>query len=95
VFLDPPHSLPGEDVTADLRALTRPGWLAGGAVVVVERSARSASVGWPAGYHHERDRRYGETVLTFGSWPGHGADPLRYGRDALPADPSIPPTQEP
>ena len=70
-FLDPPYDLPGETVTADLEALTR-GWLAPGALVVVERSARALVTTWPDALQRGRERRYGETALTyarFGSVP--------------------------
>ena len=41
-FLDPPYPLDGGAVDADLAALAANGWLVPGALVVVERSARSA-----------------------------------------------------
>lgn len=71
VFVDPPYDLAAEQVSADLGALTR-GWLAPGAVVVVERSARAPVTAWPEALPPGRERRYGETVLTyarFGSVP--------------------------
>ncbi len=37
VFLDPPYALAVDDVEADLVALRDHGWLAPGALVVVER----------------------------------------------------------
>ena len=70
VFLDPPYALSSEDVRADLTALVHEGWLADGAVVVVERSTRSGEVTWPAGLSPARSRKYGETTL----WYGHASD---------------------
>lgn len=67
VFLDPPYSLSSAEVDADLAALVARGWLAEGAVVVVERSSRDTPPTWPAGLVEERSRRYGETTL----WYGH------------------------
>ena len=64
VFLDPPYDVGEGAVRRDLSALAG-GWLAPGAVVVVERSARSALREWPRGYEPLRDRRYGETVLGY------------------------------
>jgi 16S rRNA (guanine(966)-N(2))-methyltransferase RsmD len=64
VFADPPYDVPGERVTELLDALAK-GWLAPGAVVVVERSARGAEVAWPAGYAPLSSRRYGETMLWY------------------------------
>jgi 16S rRNA (guanine966-N2)-methyltransferase len=49
-----------------LDALTRGGWLAAGAVVVVERSSRSPEPTWVEGVTGERGRRYGETTLWYG-----------------------------
>ena len=67
VFLDPPYERAPASVVEDLRALTG-GWLAPEALVVVERSRRTAPVEWPAGYVAARSRAYGETVLWFGTW---------------------------
>lgn len=68
-FLDPPYPLDDAKVDADLAALADNAWLVPGALVVVERSARSAAPTWPDGIEPVRSRRYGETVL----WYGHAA----------------------
>jgi 16S rRNA (guanine966-N2)-methyltransferase len=68
-FLDPPYALEDEAVRSDLEALGR-GWLAPGALVVVERSSRGPEPGWPAGYAPLRVKRYGETVLAYATWAG-------------------------
>lgn len=65
VFLDPPYPLADEEVATDLAALATYGWLAPGALVVVERSARSPEPVWPAGLDREREKRYGETILWY------------------------------
>ncbi len=70
VYVDPPYSLPDASVTAVLRDLVGNGWLAPEAVVVVERSARSAAFAWPPGLVADRMRKYGDTAL----WYGHAAD---------------------
>ena len=49
VFADPPYALPGDEVTAMLQTLDKNGWLAPGALVIVERATRSGPVAWPAG----------------------------------------------
>jgi 16S rRNA (guanine966-N2)-methyltransferase len=54
-----------------LRDLRDHGWLAPGALVVLERSARGPEPTWPEGFEGERSKRYGETVL----WYGHAANP--------------------
>ena len=70
VFADPPYAEPVERVHADLAALRERGWLAAGALIVVERAAREPFE-WPAGYTADRDRRYGEAAL----WYGRAAGP--------------------
>src|SRR5262249_15154320 len=64
VFADPPYDVPGERIDEVLEALAKD-WLAPGAVVVIERSARAGEVGWPAGYAPLSGRRYGETMLWY------------------------------
>ncbi len=70
VLCDPPYALPRAEVETDLRALTAPGWLAEGALVVVERSTRDAGLTWPEGFAPGRVRAYGETTLAFATWSG-------------------------
>ena len=52
-----------------LTALASGGWLAPGAVAVVERSAREAPWDWPTPFTGLRDRRYGEALLRYGRLP--------------------------
>jgi 16S rRNA (guanine966-N2)-methyltransferase len=66
VFADPPYSLGNAELTAMLADLAEHGWLAGDAVLIIERDARSAPPDWPPGYAEDRSRRYGETVLWYG-----------------------------
>lgn len=63
-LLDPPYPLAEEDLAQVLDALSR-GWLAPGAVVVVERSSRSPEPTWPAGLERFRRKDHGETTLWF------------------------------
>ena len=42
------------------------GWLAPGALVIVERATRSGPVSWPAGLQPDRARRYGEATFWYG-----------------------------
>lgn len=66
VFADPPYAVTGEDVARMLDALRTHGWLAGDALVAVERDIRAAGVPWPEGYVDDRARRYGDTALWYG-----------------------------
>ncbi len=63
VLVDPPYDLPAAEVAGWLAAAGRNGWLAGDAVVVVERAARAGAFPWPEPLHPVRERRYGDTVL--------------------------------
>jgi len=66
VFADPPYAMPGEDVAAMLGALAGQGWLAPGALVIVERATRSGPVSWPDGFVPDRARRYGDATFWYG-----------------------------
>lgn len=61
VLLDPPYDLPDDALAAVVADLT--GHLAPGAVLVVERSTRSAEPVWPEGLADLGGRRYGETSV--------------------------------
>lgn len=65
VFADPPYPDENAQVEAALTLLMANGWLAAGALLVVERSARSVEPAWPPGLLRERERKYGETVLWY------------------------------
>jgi 16S rRNA (guanine966-N2)-methyltransferase len=68
-FADPPYALADGQVTAILEALSAGRWLAPGALVIIERAARSDPLRWPDGFTPDRSRRYGEAML----WYGHAA----------------------
>ena len=69
VLADPPYATPVEEVQEVLRALVSGGWLAPGAVLVVERSSREEPWPWPTPLTGLRDRRYGEARLRYGQSP--------------------------
>ena len=69
VFADPPYAMPEAEVTRMLRALAEQGWLAPGALVIVERATRSGSLNWPDGFVPDRVRRYGEATFWYGHVP--------------------------
>jgi 16S rRNA (guanine966-N2)-methyltransferase len=66
VFADPPYAVTDEEVAEVQLSLVADGWLAPGAVVVFERSSRSAPLSWVDGITADRSRRYGETTLWYG-----------------------------
>ncbi len=67
-FFDPPYEVTNESLAQTLTAFADAGWLADGAVAVLERSRRSPRWEWPAGFTADRDRRYGDTILWYGRW---------------------------
>jgi 16S rRNA (guanine966-N2)-methyltransferase len=69
VFADPPYALADAAVERVLDLLAEGGWLAPGALVIVERATRSGPVSWPAGFTPDRDRRYGEATFWYGLAP--------------------------
>jgi 16S rRNA (guanine966-N2)-methyltransferase len=69
VLADPPYATTEDEVLGVLGALSRGGWLAPGAVVVVERSSREEPFEWPTPLTGLRDRRYGEALLRYGRSP--------------------------
>jgi 16S rRNA (guanine966-N2)-methyltransferase len=66
VLADPPYATPADEVIGVLERLSRNGWLAPGAIVVVERSSRDEPFEWPTPLVGLRDRRYGEAQLRYG-----------------------------
>ena len=66
VFADPPYALADAAVSRVLSLLAGQGWLAPGALVIVERATRSGPVNWPDGFVPDRARRYGEATFWYG-----------------------------
>jgi 16S rRNA (guanine966-N2)-methyltransferase len=84
VFADPPYAVTDEAVSRMLGLLSD-GWLAEGALVVVERATRSGPFDWPPGYAEGKSRRYGEATFWYG-WYGSDAEAGQAGqpRTVLP-----------
>ena len=73
-LLDPPYATPIERVRSVLHAMASKGWLAEGAVVIVERDAREREDPWPdAAWEALRQRSYGDTALWYGRFLGTAA----------------------
>jgi 16S rRNA (guanine966-N2)-methyltransferase len=66
VYADPPYATGEAAVAALLNSLAEPRWLAPGAIVVIERSARGAEPRWPDVIEPIKQKRYGEGVLWYG-----------------------------
>ena len=69
VFADPPYALADAAVSRVLILLAARGWLAPGALVIVERATRSGPPNWPDGFVPDRARRYGEATFWYGLVP--------------------------
>ena len=68
VFADPPYALTGEELTSVLATAGTRGWLAQGALVIVERASRSEPLRWPDGFAPLRLRKYGEATLWYATY---------------------------
>ena len=68
VLLDPPYDLAEAELASVLGSLA--GWLLPGAVVVVERSRRSAEPSWTESLTGATVRLYGDTALWFATFAG-------------------------
>jgi 16S rRNA (guanine966-N2)-methyltransferase len=66
LFADPPYALGADELRAVLTDAVGNGFLADGAIVVVERSSRDTPWLWPRGIEPGRERRYGEATLWYG-----------------------------
>lgn len=66
IWLDPPYELAAEAVDAVLADLVAHGWLAESALVVLERSKRSADPVWPDIITEQWTKTYGETRIHYG-----------------------------
>lgn len=66
LFADPPYVLTDAELGEILITLRSGGWLAGEAIVTVERSTRGGEFAWPEGFTALRERRYGEATLWYG-----------------------------
>lgn len=84
VLADPPYDVAEDALAHVLGLLTERGWLAAGALLVVERSTRSPEPAWPPGVVPEGCRTYGETTLWFagtgaGAGERHDREPAAAG----------------
>ncbi|MEW6472986.1 MAG: 16S rRNA (guanine(966)-N(2))-methyltransferase RsmD [Actinomycetota bacterium] len=64
-LLDPPYDTPGPELEDILDRLGSGGWLGPDATMVVERSADSPALRWPAGWGSTWERCYGDTLVLF------------------------------
>jgi 16S rRNA (guanine966-N2)-methyltransferase len=85
VFLDPPYDLAEDALALVLTHLATPGVLAGGAVVVVERSTRTPEPAWPAGLAPFARKDYGETAVYYAE-PADAEPAQTEPADAEPSD---------
>ena len=65
IFIDPPYAYADADFDALLTALAAGGWTDGDAIIVAERSSRSADPTPPEGWHIYHAKAYGETTIHY------------------------------
>ncbi len=73
VFIDPPYDLSDDELAQNLVALAPA--LHEEAIVMIERSSRSAEPHWPAGIELDRRKDYGDTTLWWAVTSATEADP--------------------
>jgi len=66
LLADPPYAVGEDEVAGWLRSAAANGWLAPGALVVLERPTRAGEFGWPDPLRRLHERRYGDTLLHLG-----------------------------
>ena len=69
VVADPPYAETNEAVATVLAALLAAGRIASGADIVIERSVRDGEFPWPEPLAAGRTKRYGDTLICYGSAP--------------------------
>lgn len=69
VVADPPYGLAEDELQRSLLALWRAGRIRAHADIVIERSRRDGEFTWPDPLVGTRTRRYGDTVIHYGSAP--------------------------
>ncbi|MGH3852560.1 MAG: 16S rRNA (guanine(966)-N(2))-methyltransferase RsmD [Pseudonocardiaceae bacterium] len=67
VLADPPYALDDAALCGVLSALAGAGWLAPAALLVLERPVSAPAPTWPVGVSALTHRRYGDTVVYYGS----------------------------
>ena len=70
VLADPPYDVGNAEVEALPGMLDENGWVATGAIVVIERPASGGALTWPSGWEPLPDRRYGDTRLEMAEYSG-------------------------
>lgn len=69
VLADPPYDTDDDALRAVLEALVAAGRLAPHADIVIERSARRGEFAWPEPLVAARSKRYGDTMISYGTAP--------------------------
>lgn len=77
VLVDPPYDTPAGDLETVLGALAGPGWLAPGALVVLERPRTEDLPALPPGWRAAWRRSYGDTLVVLAAAAPCGARPDR------------------
>lgn len=65
VFLDPPYDMSENDVTENLAALLKNGFLKANSVIAMERDSKRPAPKWPIGIRPLKERRYGAATIYY------------------------------
>jgi len=63
VWMDPPYSVPNEEIDAILGMVDKKGWVSQGGLVLVERAGRTSAIEFPESFLNVGTRRYGDTIV--------------------------------
>jgi len=63
VWMDPPYTVPNEEIERILDLLDEKGWVAAGGIVLAERAGRTSAIEFPESFLNVGRRQYGDTIV--------------------------------
>ncbi|MBA0124849.1 16S rRNA (guanine(966)-N(2))-methyltransferase RsmD [Haloechinothrix sp. YIM 98757] len=63
VLVDPPYAVTDAQLRVEMQAMADNGWVADGALVIIERAPPDGEQCWPEGFHLARVQRYSDTTV--------------------------------
>jgi len=63
VWMDPPYSVPSDEIERILADLEEKGWVGDAGLVLVERAGRTSAIEFPESFLNVGQRRYGDTIV--------------------------------
>jgi len=65
VWMDPPYTVPSEEVERILSVLDSQGWVRESGLVLAERAGRTSAIEFPESFLNMGYKRYGETTIYY------------------------------